>query len=440
MAIADIYKKATLVQIPSGYKNGTLYSVVPNTADGDFTVSADADATRVNKDGLIESTVANQARLNYNFIDGVVQPDPHLLLEPTRTNLQVRSEELENAAWSKSNITVTDNDIISPDGGLNGSKLAENTSGTNAYFIDDLYGASGGTYTFSCFLKKGTLRYAGIRALTNNFGNRHFVLLDLEDGSVASTNTLGSGVTWEYNVENYGNGWYRLSVTGSHTSSNVGILISGSNVSNPSYGGAIPSYNANGSGDFYAWGAQVEEGSYPTSYIPTSGTAAAVTRTADDAYQTTTFDLSTNEYSFYIDVEGTNFTSDFQYLLKIEDGSNGRGFRLQSYTFGGNEYIRMFANYDGGLLAAITPYGNTDIPFYDRNRIAVSLRSDGWSTYLNGVKLTNQSASTSISWDNVNKVDFNSTSSGSSVYGRKTYELMIFNEALSDAELQTLTS
>ena len=100
----------------------------------------------------------------------------------------------------------------------------------------------------------------------------------------------------------------------------------------------------------------------------------------------------------------------------------------------------MFANYDGGLLAAITPYGNTDIPFYDRNRIAVSLRSDGWSTYLNGVKLTNQSASTSRVWDSVNKVDFNSTSSGSNVYGRKTYELMVFNEELSDSELENLTS
>ena len=41
MALSDIYQKASLVQIPSGYKSGTLYSVVPNTADGDFTVTGD---------------------------------------------------------------------------------------------------------------------------------------------------------------------------------------------------------------------------------------------------------------------------------------------------------------------------------------------------------------------------------------------------------------
>ena len=53
-----IYDKASLVQIPSGYRSGTLYSVVPNTADGDFDVTRGSTATRVNKDGLIE-TVAS---------------------------------------------------------------------------------------------------------------------------------------------------------------------------------------------------------------------------------------------------------------------------------------------------------------------------------------------------------------------------------------------
>ena len=68
MALADIYQKPRLVQIPSGYKaaDDKLYSVVPSNGTGDFTVDSDADATRVNKDGLIESVVADQARFDYN--------------------------------------------------------------------------------------------------------------------------------------------------------------------------------------------------------------------------------------------------------------------------------------------------------------------------------------------------------------------------------------
>jgi hypothetical protein len=34
----SIYDKASLIQIPSGYRAGELYSVIPNSGAGDFTV------------------------------------------------------------------------------------------------------------------------------------------------------------------------------------------------------------------------------------------------------------------------------------------------------------------------------------------------------------------------------------------------------------------
>jgi hypothetical protein len=73
----SLYQKASLVQIPSGYKASAdkLYSVVPSNGDGDFTISTDADATRINKDGLIESVATDQARLNYDLTN---PQDPHL--------------------------------------------------------------------------------------------------------------------------------------------------------------------------------------------------------------------------------------------------------------------------------------------------------------------------------------------------------------------------
>ena len=131
MALGDIYQKASLVQIPSGYKaaDAELYSVVPNTTAGDFTVSVDAGATRVNKDGLVESVAANQARLDYN---PTKPQDPTLLLEPQRTNDTTHSEDFTQTSYWNNVIDVvaTTNQITAPDGSNTGNKIQAN-SGTN---------------------------------------------------------------------------------------------------------------------------------------------------------------------------------------------------------------------------------------------------------------------------------------------------------------------
>ena len=115
----SIYDNAGVVQIPSGYKAGTtdnLYSVLPANGNGDFNATRGSTATRVNKDGLIESVATNVPRLDYPLIDGVVQDCPTLLLEPQRTNALQYSEEFENAYWINNGITITANQIVSPDG------------------------------------------------------------------------------------------------------------------------------------------------------------------------------------------------------------------------------------------------------------------------------------------------------------------------------------
>ena len=75
----------------------------------DFTRSS--SATRVNKQGLIETVGKNKPRID--FTDNT---SGHLLLEPSRTNLAQRSEEFDNSYWTKNNLTITSNEIVSPDG------------------------------------------------------------------------------------------------------------------------------------------------------------------------------------------------------------------------------------------------------------------------------------------------------------------------------------
>ena len=101
----------SIAMIPSGYKTGKLYSVLPTNGDGDFTTTRNTVATRVNKDGFIEEVAANVPRLDYS--DGTC---PSLLLEGTATNLITYSEDFSQ--WSASNLTVIDNNTISPSGNL----------------------------------------------------------------------------------------------------------------------------------------------------------------------------------------------------------------------------------------------------------------------------------------------------------------------------------
>ena len=98
----SIYDNAGVVQIPSGYKAGTtdnLYSVLPANGNGDFNATRGSTATRVNKDGFIESVATNVPRLDYPLIDGVVQDCPALLLEPQRTNGLPYSLEYDNNTY-----------------------------------------------------------------------------------------------------------------------------------------------------------------------------------------------------------------------------------------------------------------------------------------------------------------------------------------------------
>ena len=178
----SIYDKATLVQIPSGYKasGAKLYSVLPANGDGDFTISADADATRIDENGLIESTVANQARLSRNFIDGVVQPDPFLLLEPTRTNFFLNSNSFVSSNWFKSNVTVSANQSTSPTGENNASLL---TATVDNGLLADFSEWTTTERTASFFAKKNT---SSVVEILDASSATNLVRYDLENGVILS--------------------------------------------------------------------------------------------------------------------------------------------------------------------------------------------------------------------------------------------------------------
>ena len=143
----------SLAMIPSGYKDGKVYSVLPSNGDGDFTFSRGSNATRVNKDGFIETVTGDTPRLDYSD-----SSCPSLLLEPQRTNLITYSEDFTNAIWTNTSSSTSVNPTadLSPNGNLTGNEFNEGTSSSVRGVFEDISVSANQSHTLSVFVKKGT--------------------------------------------------------------------------------------------------------------------------------------------------------------------------------------------------------------------------------------------------------------------------------------------
>jgi hypothetical protein len=260
----------SLLIVPARFKTGKLYSQIPTSGAGDFTVTRNTEARRFGPDGLIASVASGIPRLDY-YTSGGVTGCPALLVEPAATNLFARSNELNiGSPWTQDNISFTTGStsaFTSPDGTTNAFLLAD-TSGNTRHRISQqptTSFVSGTTYTVSIFVKKNSSnRFLLINAATA-FGARAALNLD----TLAITNIDGSGAS----IDNYGNGWYRFLVRGTATSTQAtSVFIQMQNAATD-----VP-YIGDGS-SFYLFAAQLETGSVATSYIPT--TTGTGSRSAD---------------------------------------------------------------------------------------------------------------------------------------------------------------
>jgi hypothetical protein len=217
-----------------------------------------------------------------------------LEIEEQRTNLMLRSEEFENASWTKIGSSITQNTIIAPDGTLTGDKLFENTATGEHLCRQFVTGLVANTnYTTSFFAKPAERQNCRIRILdTDNTANGYTVVFNLVTGATSASQSIGSGVFASASATSVGNGWYRITLTGNAGASCTKyttdfFLETTSN-----------NYAGNGYSGIYIWGAQLEAGAFPTSYIPT--VASQVTRSADSASMT-----GTNFSSWFNNSEGT---------------------------------------------------------------------------------------------------------------------------------------
>jgi hypothetical protein len=206
-----------------------------------------------------------------------------LLVEESRQNLLVQSEDFSQS-WYNFGTTDSLVSITNPAGGSTAFKLIE-TAATEEHGIYQTTSTSGDN-TFTVFAKAAERRYIVLRRDSASL----LAVFDLQTGTVTQTD---AGVI--ASISDSGNGWYRCSMTCANTQNTViKISLDGTGIATQN------AYTGDGTSGIYIWGAQLEAGSFPTSYIPTEG--STVTRAADVASIT-----GTNFSSWYEQSEGTVF-------------------------------------------------------------------------------------------------------------------------------------
>lgn len=314
---------------------------------------------------------------------------PSLLLEPTRTNIWIHSEYLDYSFDSVTGVTRTQNttETLSPEGLYNATKL----EGTGPWGMRQfITGTNTGTWTISCYIKA-----------VNESSNNTFRL------SVGGNNFSSNFTATEE--------WQRFE----HTFTNGGATATG-----------ILRDASTNDADLYIYGFQVEEGSYPTSYIPTYGTAA--TRGADDIYKLTGVGVTGDEFSIFLelDLSDTPLVQNLGTYFQTFDASNNSQQEFRFFTSAGEQVLVPYFRQDTQY-----PFGTGSDPVRFDGKIL--FRADGGGSYtmffgFNGS--SNKEVRTGLTAYTLNKIDFISRPK------TNVKQLLIFNEALSDAECITLTT
>ena len=356
-------------------------------------------------DMYLENLVVKEVtRDNVPRIDYTGGGCPHILAEPQRTNLIPYSSDFSNAVWSEasggsaSNPVLTNDYAISPDGTQNATRC--------------LFDMGGGT-TISDFSR---LRYLNLTATTplisiyiksNNattyqlnlsYGGDALFLVDAKPNEWTRVDKLTTAS---------GSFDYRLELRGTQTSDDIA--------------------------DVLIWGAQAEEGSYPTSYIPTSG--STVTRNQDIFTRDGIGSLiNSTEGVLFLEVAALTITNSGNAAISVSDGSTTNRIFI-NYSSATN--VVKFQSVVGGVQAAFMQYTLTDITIQQK----IAFRWDGtiFSVFIDGNLKGSDDRGLSFTSGTLNTLGLNRGSAAEYFVG-KVKQLQVFKTALTDTQLAALTS
>ena len=321
--------------------------VSAETLDAAVTFTRASGATRTNRLGVLELMGTDAPRFDY---DPVTLAPKGLLIEEQRTNLLLQSAfstigtAVVNNAWYEVStaLDTTVNAALAPDGTSTAALLSINVNTSFAAVFQRTANTSDGTYAYSVYCKASSTDTNARLLLAGDSGVTNFIRADFTlsgNGAAGVVSVGGAAVSAAApSIQFVGNGWYRCTIAATLTApTGITALV---------YPGATTSQTT--ASQTLVWGAQLEAGAFPTSYIPT--TTAAATRAADVATIT-----GANFSNWYRQDEGTLFaessrlsTTAFSTTVSISDGTNNERIRI----IGWNDARDFFSVSDGGALQA----------------------------------------------------------------------------------------
>ena len=377
---------------------------IDNISVKDITFSTDVDLARINYDSNGENG--------------------HILLEPTSENKVTYSEDFSE--WTNTDITFG-SDGVSPSGETNANLIQTGTAGSDQ--VSKVFTLSAtNTTTYSVFIKRVSgAEWIDFLIVKSGFSNSLKVWFDINNGTVGSNNATGTTTLDSASIEDYGNDWYRLIVTTTDTTNNTSFNI---RVRTASADGLDTRVN---NSSYYLWGMQLEALPYATSYIPTltGSTVTRATETLTGSGNSTL--INTAEGTLYLESKLSGLTG--TKLFSLGAGTNNADPAvLVGYT-GSNMYFDFV---DGGSLVnspdiRIISGINTN----SYNKMAISYTSTSVTVFLNGVKKVTKSGVDFTPTNNL-KALYAGYGTGSKFEG-EVKAVEVFNEALSDDELELLT-
>jgi hypothetical protein len=332
----------------------------------------------------------------------------------SRTNLLQRSEEFDNAYWTKTSATISANQTIAPDGALTADIIEADVDGIPGHVNRSFAFAGASSYTVSYFVKR-----TGDSAITAALTVSGRVAVEFNLSTLVSTTTaeLSGWAVTSKGIIDVGNGWFRVTMT---------FLTSSSHTAETRFGEIR---ELNGTRTLFIWGAQLEAGAFATPYIPT--VAAQVTRVADSAVMT-----GVNFSSWFNPSEGTLFVESQSATgatqnraVYITDGttSNYIGNVVNSTASSSGQVVR-----GGSVQAGFTSDATSGV-FYKQ---ALSYKTNDFAFCGNGGAVsTDDSGIIPI----VNRVLIGGLLEGGPAGSGYIKRITYYNQALTSANLQAVT-
>jgi hypothetical protein len=363
---------------------------------------------------------------------------PSLLLEPSRSQLIPYTEYFEGTGWGEVGsftLTTKTDEVTSPEG-LNNATLLTSANATSEQYltIGSLSTTSGQDYTLSIIAKKKDFDFIMLKFQGSGGAfSAGSVWFNLSTGVVATEDSGKTG-----HIQEIGNGWYKCSAVATATatgSSGVGRVQLASADSTDAVAG-------DGSKGTYIYGAGLELGSYPTSYIP-NHSGGIVTRGVDDAYATgLSSSIGQTEGAIYTEfkLNTTSLLTTGVDRVAINDGSTNNWIFLGVED--GNE-IRAYLRFSNSVIFSLETT-NAPIQPDTTYKLCLKYSSGDSKVFLNGTQILASTATYGSPSAPID--DFIITGSNfiignsSQVIARDSKQILLFDTALSDADCITLTT